>query len=437
MTSPSAAREPVAPSEAAEHLGRLRRLPGRAEALRRFEDVLAEPQPETAIRRAKADGQKVIGTFCMLVPNEIMHAAGAVAVRLCGGSAAAAERVPPDLPRDLCPLLKSAAGTLLPGEQELLRALDLVVVPATCDWKAKFGGRLREHVPTVTLDVVHGKEAEGARQAWRREIERFYHEVEGITEAEIGRRELLASVGAYQRATVLSRSLVESMRADPPPLWGSDLLLVHNALFYMPIEEWTEAAGALVQAARMQDPGCRMQGTPGRRPRVLLAGSPTVWPDYKLPLLIEQSGGRIVADESCAGSRQILDAVEVDEPTVRDALWALADRYYLPCSCPCFTPNVDRQRRLAAVIEDYRVDGVVYHVLKSCFLYDAELGATREALTTSSSAGGRGEEEPGTPVLRLETDLVGGSEEQLRNRLDAFLEMLRERRRRDHHKAPG
>jgi len=423
-------------------LGRLRCLPGRLEALRPFEDMLSQPQPETAIRQAKAAGRKVIGTFCGLVPNEIIHAAGAAAVRLCGGSPAAAQRVPADLPRDLCPVLKSAAGTLLSGEQEVLHSLDLVVVPATCDWKAKFGPRLREHVPTVVLDVTHAKDHEAARGAWRREVERFYHEVQGITGAPLGRRELLASIRVYRQATALSRRLVESMKADEPPLWGSDLLLVHNALFYLPIEQWIASAAPLVGAASRGDPrradgtlpllpspsgrGAGGEGCNALPPRLLLAGSPTVWPDYKLPLLIESSGGRIVADESCAGSRQLLDAVKVDEPTVPDALWALADRYYLPCTCPCFTPNPDRQRRLAAMVADYRVDGVVYHVLKSCFLYDAELAATRAALTPSPSPRGRGED--GVPILRLETDLVGGSEEQLRNRVEAFLELLRERK---------
>ncbi len=409
-------------------LGRLRGLPGRPEELRPFEDVLLPPQPETAIRRAKAAGRKVVGAFCALVPNEIIHAAGAVAVRLCGGSPAAAERTPASLPRDLCPLLKSAAGSLLPRDAELLRQLDLVVTPATCDWKAKFGHRLRDYVPTVVLDLMHAKDQQPARWAWRAEVERLYHEVQGITGAPVGRRELLASIGVYQRATALSRRVLATIRADRPPLWGTDLLLVHNALFYMPIEDWIDAATSLARAAPAHDPslvGAPSAAAPsGARPRLLLAGSPPVWPDYKVPLLIETSGGRIVADESCAGSRQLLDAVKADEPTVTDALWALADRYYLPCTCPCFTPNADRQRRLAAMVEDYRVDGVVYHVLKSCFLYDAEVQATRQAL---AALGG----EQGIPVLRLETDLVGGSEEQLRNRLDAFLDVLRGRQAHD------
>ena len=39
------------------------------------------------------------------------------------------------------------------------------------------------------------------------------------------------------------------------------------------------------------------------RPRILITGSPIVFPNFKLPLLIEEMGGALVADETCMGER--------------------------------------------------------------------------------------------------------------------------------------
>jgi len=56
---------------------------------------------------AKEAGKPIVGIMCEYTPRELILAAGAVPVCLCGGSA---EMIPPaeeDLPANLCPLIKS------------------------------------------------------------------------------------------------------------------------------------------------------------------------------------------------------------------------------------------------------------------------------------------------------------------------------------------
>ena len=58
----------------------------------------------------KDEGGKVLGTFCVYVPEKVIVAADGIAVGLCGGadfSVPTAEQV---LPRNLCALIKSAFG---------------------------------------------------------------------------------------------------------------------------------------------------------------------------------------------------------------------------------------------------------------------------------------------------------------------------------------
>ena len=69
-------------------------------------------------------------------------------------------------------------------------------------------------------------------------------------------------------------------------------------------------------------------------PRVVYTGSPPIFPNYKVPLLIEQSDGIIVADETCSANRMFNDRVAVDEWFVNDILDSISDKYLKACTCP-------------------------------------------------------------------------------------------------------
>ncbi len=69
---------------------------------------------------AKAKGRGVVGIMCEFTPRELIMAADAVPVCLCGG---AAEMIPPaeeHLPANLCPLIKSTYGYHLRGANPFL-----------------------------------------------------------------------------------------------------------------------------------------------------------------------------------------------------------------------------------------------------------------------------------------------------------------------------
>jgi hypothetical protein len=54
----------------------------------------------------KANGGKVIGTFCVYVPEEIILAAGGTCIGLCTGADVGSEEAEKVLPRNICPLIK-------------------------------------------------------------------------------------------------------------------------------------------------------------------------------------------------------------------------------------------------------------------------------------------------------------------------------------------
>jgi benzoyl-CoA reductase/2-hydroxyglutaryl-CoA dehydratase subunit BcrC/BadD/HgdB len=130
-------------------------------------------------------------------------------------------------------------------------------------------------------------------------------------------------------------------------------------------------------------------------------------------------GGVVVADESCAGDRYLYDPVGSTERTINDQMLGIASRYLAPCVCPSFSPNDDRLTLIQRMITDFAVDGVLYHVLKGCVVYDFEVNRVENALRENQ-----------IPLLRVETDYNPEDVEQLRTRIEAFIEMLKSKRNR-------
>jgi benzoyl-CoA reductase/2-hydroxyglutaryl-CoA dehydratase subunit BcrC/BadD/HgdB len=359
------------------------------------------------------DRQKVIGVYCMFVPEELIYAAGAVPVRLCAGAYDSIDAGGDFLPDIACPIIKSTIGLWHLQILPFYNSCDVVIIPATCDWKTKLGEIIKEYVPVWMMDVPRVKETEASRRHWLAEVKELKQKIEKLTGEKITRRKLRQAIKAVQGAQAEFRRFYKIRMAETPAIKGVDALLVMNAYFYETVENWTKAVRALND--EMED---RLQKgvhvCKSTAPRIMLTGAPIIFPNYKLPAIIEEMGGILVTDELCNSNRYIYDMVAVDEPLMFDILAGIAERYLLPCSCPIFTTTEDRIKRILQMIEDFRVEGLVYHVLKGCHPYDLEAIRIENAL-----------KEKDIPMLKIETDYSPEDIEQLRTRIEAFLETIK------------
>jgi benzoyl-CoA reductase/2-hydroxyglutaryl-CoA dehydratase subunit BcrC/BadD/HgdB len=120
----------------------------------------------------------------------------------------------------------------------------------------------------------------------------------------------------------------------------------------------------------------------------------------------------IVGEESCIGSRNTRDLVDVGGETLDEMLDALVDRYF-KIDCACFTPNVERLDHIVDMAKDLKVDGVVHYGLSFCQPYAIEALKVGKALAAAQ-----------IPLLSIETDYSMEDVEQLKTRVEAFLEMF-------------
>lgn len=411
--------------EASRQLALIRELADGPAALTPFTEALErvfvvnKPEPLLHI-----DGKTrpVIGIYCILVPEELIYAAGAIPLRLCGGCSSSCAAGEEHVPRDGCPLAKSSLGLTAQPGLAVYDFCDVVIVPTTCDAKRKFAEELSRFREVWMLEVPHLKDSEISQQAWllqvmafKERLERYVSQVQG-ERVRITARALDQAIKTQAAAQSQMRRLQGFRALEPAPIWGRQAMLASNAFSYMEAGTWTRAMRRLNDELeqRQRSPVC-----PARAPRILLAGSPVIFPNLKLPNLIEELGAVLVADESCVGERALYDPVGHPERNLRAQLTALAARTLMPCICPSFAPNEDRLVTLRRMVATHRVDGVVYHVLKGCVVYDFEVGRVEAAL-----------KELQVPVVRIETDYSPEDVEQLRTRIEAFVEMLIQRKRK-------
>jgi benzoyl-CoA reductase/2-hydroxyglutaryl-CoA dehydratase subunit BcrC/BadD/HgdB len=359
------------------------------------------------LRAARESGKKLVGVFCNFVPEELVLAAGAVPIRLCSGCQepiATAEEV---LPRNFCPAIKSSLGMLLAGSPHFEIA-DVLITPTTCDGKKKMAEVLAEHKPTWVLEVPHTTVTQPARQLWFAEMQNLKRNLEEFTGNRITKKGLRAAIELTNRRRALIRRLYEVRKRENVPIWGRDVLLATNMWFHDDPERWITHMEFLCDEVEAKKEGVR----DAKAPRMLLTGSPVILPTWKIPRLIEESGAVLVADEICTGAKVVWDPVYVVDWSMGEMMLALADRYLMN-SCACFTPNRARIERLLQFVQEFRVSGVLNHVLMGCYIYSIEGRHIEKSLM-----------EKGTPMLTIETDYSTEDVEQIRTRIEAFIEMI-------------
>lgn len=359
---------------------------------------------------AKKRGRKVIGTFCLYVPEEIVLAAGGVSVGLCAGADIGTEAAEQILPRNTCALIKSFVGFKLAGLCPYVEACDLVIGETTCDGKKKAYEVFGDLKDTFVTEIPHMKTGQ-SRKLWRSEIGRLAAKIEEVTGREItadALREAVKVVNAKRKAL---HRLSSVRKAKPSPISGRDALLINQVQFYDDPARFTEKLGAL--SDELDERVKEGEGVaPAGAPRIMVSGCPMAAPNWKVPFLIEKQGAVIVAEESCVGERGTRNLVKEDGPSREEILDRIADRY-LQIDCACFTPNAERLDHIAEMARDYDVDGVIHYTIQFCTPYAVEAHKVKKALDGA-----------GVPFLGLETDYSMEDAARLEMRVQAFLEMI-------------
>ncbi|SPF36157.1 putative 2-hydroxyglutaryl-CoA dehydratase (hgdB-like) [Candidatus Desulfosporosinus infrequens] len=372
-----------------------------------FEDM--RTNSISSLSKAKENGKKVAGMYCLYSPTEIVLAAGAIPIPLCGTSQvpiSVAEKV---LPRNLCPLIKSSYGFAASGTCPYFNLSDILIAETTCDGKKKMYELLAQFKPLHLLQLPQRQEGEEALRYWYGEVNKMKERLEiefGVTITDQALREAIQLTNEEKRSL---KALQDVSKLKPSPISGMGLLMVlYNRGFCTDKKEVVQIVDRLTsELLEMYKQGV----TPfnQKTPRILLTGVPVGVGSHKVIQVIEECGGNVVCFESCGGYKAVYD--QVDEH--KEPLLAIAEKY-LRTPCSCMSPNSSRFELVEELADEFKVDGIVDLTWQGCHTYNIESYSLKQYL----------QEKKRRPFLQIETDYSESDVEQLKVRIEAFLEMI-------------
>ena len=360
------------------------------------------------IEKAKEEGKKVAGLYCLYSPVELVLAAGAIPLPLCGTRnepIADAEKV---LPRNLCPLIKSSFGFAATDTCPFFHFSDLLIGETTCDGKKKMYELIKEYKPIHLLQLPQNQDEETALPYWYEQIRKLKERLEEDFKVEITDERLSEAIRVMNRERMALKELMDGAKQKPSPVSGMEMLTIKFRLGFFADKE--EGLLLIREATReIQERAMRGESPfTERTPRILLTGTPVGLGSDKVIKIIEECGANVVCMENCSGYKKLFTINENGNP-----FWAIAEQY-LKVPCSCMSPNTGRLELLDHLIKEFQVDGVVDLTWQACHTYNIESYVVKELI----------EEEHGLPFLQIETDYSESDTERLRIRIEAFLEMM-------------
>ncbi len=361
------------------------------------------------VKDYKKAGNRLVGFLCSYTPLEIVEAAGASAVGLCGTS----DEVIPDaeqvLPANLCPLIKSTYGFAYSQKCPFTYFSDLIIGETTCDGKKKMYELLSELKPTHILHLPQSRDRAYEREGWYRECVLLKERLEELYDITITDDDLRAAVRRRNRLREAQLKMFELQAQEPPVMGGVELMSTMFAgTFNFDVENFTRQIEDTVVARQTAYEAGERPISPDAK-RILITGCPVGGVINKIGRTIERNGGTVVCMDDCSGERTAKMMIDPDAP---DIMRAIADRY-LEINCSVMTPNDGRMENTLAMCEKYHVDGVIENVLTACHTFNVESARMQRAV-----------ENAGIPYMKIETDYSAYDQGQIDTRIAAFIETL-------------
>lgn len=313
------------------------------------------------------------------IPEELVLVSGKMPYWILGGSRVSSMWADDIVPRDTDPVSRSGLGSIVSGFAENA----LILIPLVNDSTRKLAYILKSKGLKVhTFHFPPVKDAQTVLE-WRRQYEVCREAVALHLKRPLTKRVLQKS---QEQISTAKKQIQDFMEVSKDTLNGTSRMFILGSYYCADnLSEWNFQLECLTARLRKEHK-CRNT----EKSKVLLLGSPIYFPNYKVPFLIEEVGLELL--------------LQADYTTLSTQ--------------DCRLERMQKER-IEKLLTQKEIDGVVYHVLKGQIEYDFELERFEELF-----------EKMNIPVFRLETDYNYQDIEQLRIRLEAFSEILNQRRYR-------
>jgi bcr-type benzoyl-CoA reductase subunit C len=376
--------------------------------LERFREINRTFPKTKEILEHKALGKKAFGWLCTYVPEEVIHAAGALPVRITGYSQEMElEDGNAYLYINNCSFSRSCLQLGLRKEYDFL---DGVVGGSTCDGARRLFDLWRYYLkpPFYHVLTVPRKSHERAHQLYYSQVQDFKKHLEEFMGLTITDESLLHSIQVFNQSRFLLKELYELRKLDKPLISGQETMEVLNGSFRMPKEQFNAYLQDLIVDLKQHSAGTQPKA------RLMLIGSVMNNPEFIKS--IEELGVVVVTDELCTSTRYWSDPVVLEGS--RNPLEAVSRRYLNNFPCARMYPGSERFNRIVKLAREARVDGIISETIRYCVPYAHDIPLLGDRL-----------KEENIPLLTLDVEYGTSGSGQIRTRVQAFLEMVEARKR--------
>ncbi len=351
------------------------------------------------------------------IPAEIIYAVCDQPFFILGGSLEAAHWADELTPRDTDPLSRSSLGWLINPSFELKRDA-LIVTAVSSDSRRKLISILKNAGGKVeAIDVPPDHKSKNALNYYTDQLTSLAEKISKHTGKCLSGHRLKKSVRLIAAARRARQRFLSVSLASGGIISDEATLLVTQGMYFSDsLSEWIFRVNRLCD--ELAELNRRFVFRQKDKPQVMLLGSPIVFPNYKIPQLIASAGMKISAVADSSSIAASLAVPETQGFTNADKLLRqIAEIHLKTISSGARVNNTGLYSYFLRLIQQLKPDGIVCHILKGQIEYDFELPYIEKAAERLS-----------IPVFRLETDYQYQDTEQLRIRMEAFGEMLTQRR---------
>lgn len=364
---------------------------------------------ETARTWKREHGGKVVGSFPMHFPSEIVHAAGALPVILQEADEPITVGHNGMYPF-FCGYTRSVVDQASKGDFDFL---DAIMFGDHCVQVLSAADVIRARMPGTQVGFY--QLIASLRDAWsfenaERALRRLIEGVEEALGVSIRDEDLSASIRLFNENRGLIRRLYDLRRSGEIDLKASELQHVVKSSMVMDKAEHNALLRELVASVGV---GADARG---RRVPLYVSGHLCQAPKVAILDLIESCGVAIVDDDLYHGHRYVAtDVDETGDPVRAVVRWYLDRNYGAPCPTR-LDPKMDWDGWLLKAVERSNAKGMIVLLAKFCephYFYYPRIKKTFET--------------HGVPHLLLETEHDLGSTAHMQTRVEAFVEMIQRR----------
>lgn len=345
-------------------------------------------------------GKNVFGYMCTYVPEEVIHAAGILPVRILG-SHEPQDVTEPHIYTMFCPFSRDVLAQGLQGRYSYLEG---VVYAHSCLHMRQAYASWTKHVPmkySRYIFVPSKVQSPRADPMLTKEIADFRKSLEEFTGKKITDKDLQNSIDVYNTNRRLMKQIYEMRKGEQPLISGTEAAYMVLSSMVSDKAEHNK----LLEKAIKELPTRKDLPKPGTRLMIISS----ILDSIEFLELVEKLDAVIVTDDVCDGTRYFWNEVQPE----KDLIHAIALRYINRPPCPA--KDWEKRSRypfIQNLAREYKVQGAIVVQQKFCDPHEFDIPPIMNML-----------KEMGIPSIFLEFDItvpVG----QFHTRVEAFLEML-------------